>query len=528
MTMEATGANNLEYNTIGSPLKSVIQSSNRRNQNRTQIGNLGLDYMINNKNIISIASNYNYRWRRRADNILSNSTDWNNTLINSTNKYYNDEDYSNNLDITSGYKMKFDNTKHELNTNITYSGSWNEDLLNMKNLTGTDFSNQNNHRKDNFNVVTGQMDYYHPFSEKSHYETGLKYNYRKVNSDYWDEIEDINGSWVRNGSNDDNFIYKENIASVYGLYDKKMKNFKFQAGLRIEQTVINSAQSLGNVVIENNYLDYFPNALVSQTFSTTNEIQLSYTRRINRPSYSNLNPFTEYFNLQNISKGNPYLKPEYVNSVDLGYLKYFSTSSFSSSIFYRDTKNLINRITTATDSGFTYTTYENLTGSKSYGIELIYSGDILKWWNINANVSYFGTQLDNSNITGLSDNSNYSWNGKLNSNIKIPKIIEIQMSYNYQGKTITAQGYNDPINSFDILLKKNIMNKRASISFRVVDLFNTLKYTYHINGINFTQVTDRKRVTRTAFIIFTYNFGTNNSGMDKKKKKENIIKDEDE
>ncbi|MCX6165854.1 MAG: carboxypeptidase regulatory-like domain-containing protein, partial [Ignavibacteriae bacterium] len=135
MTMKATGVNDLEYFSIESPFKSVIQSSNRRNQNRTHIGNFGLDYMINQKNIISVASNYNYRWRRRMDNILANSIDWNNIIINSYDKYYDEEDNSNDFDIKGSYKMKFDNFKHELNTNFTYSGSWNEDILYMKNLS---------------------------------------------------------------------------------------------------------------------------------------------------------------------------------------------------------------------------------------------------------------------------------------------------------------------------------------------------------------------------------------------------------
>ncbi|MCX6164158.1 MAG: outer membrane beta-barrel protein, partial [Ignavibacteriae bacterium] len=98
------------------------------------------------------------------------------------------------------------------------------------------------------------------------------------------------------------------------------------------------------------------------------------------------------------------------------------------------------------------------------------------------------------------------------------------------GKTVTAQGYNEPVTSFDILLKKTLINKRASISFKIVDLFNTLKYTYHINSMDFTQISDRKRITRTAFLILTYTIGSDESGLDKRKKKkeENGNKDEEE
>lgn len=529
MTMEATGSNNLDYLSTSSPFGSVTQGSNRRNQNRTHIGNIGMDYFIDKANIFSLTSIYNYRWRKRVDNILINSFDQENILVNASNEYYTDEDKSNNFEISSGYKHKFDKPMEELTTGFTYSGSWNEDVLNLRNLSGSDLINQNNYRNDNFNTITGQMDYVHPFNENSHYETGLKYNNRKINSGFWNETADINGNWKRDGLNDNSFLYKENIVSAYGMYINKIKNFKIQAGLRAEQSLIISEQAIGSVEYENNYLAFFPSASISQKLSATNELQLSYVRRINRPSYRSLNPFIEYFDLQNISKGNPYLKPEYVNSIELGYIKYFASSSFSTSVFYRDTKNVINRVTTATDSGFTYTTYENLSNSKSYGAELIYAGDITKWWNINANGSYFRTVLDIGNINGISDNSNYTWNGKINSNIKIPKILEIQMSYNYQGKTITAQGYNDPISSFDIVLKRNIIDKRASISFKIVDLFNALKYTYHIEGNSFTQISDRKRVTRTAFLTFTYKFGKGDSTLDKKKKKEdNGNKDEDE
>ena len=171
---------------------------------------------------------------------------------------------------------------------------------------------------------------------------------------------------------------------------------------------------------ENNYFSYFPSLFLKQSLPNSFEVQTSFTRRINRPGMQSLNPFVNYSDPQNLRVGNPYLKPEYVNGVELGVVKYLTTFSFTSSVFYRLTTDVITRYSTFDSSGISTNTVENLSKAKTYGVEVIGSGSILKWWFVNASASYFKTDLEGNISSAELNNSGYSWTSKLISNMTFP------------------------------------------------------------------------------------------------------------
>jgi outer membrane receptor protein involved in Fe transport len=250
----------------------------------------------------------------------------------------------------------------------------------------------------------------------------------------------------------------------------------------------------------------------------TNELQLNYSRRINRPRLAILNPFIDYSDPLNLSQGNPYLRPEYVNSFQFGYTKYLTFATLSSDIFYKQTNDMMTRITTADSSGATMTTFSNLNSSKSYGLELTMNGHPFKWWNFNADATYFRTLLNGNDQNAALSNDNYSYTAKLSNNFSVTNLFDLQISYNYQGPTVLAQGRMDPVQSFDVAIKKDILNGKGSIGFRVSDLFNQVKYTSITNGIGFVQDMTRIRSSRNAFITFSYRFGTDGKGNKPTKK----------
>jgi outer membrane receptor protein involved in Fe transport len=186
------------------------------------------------------------------------------------------------------------------------------------------------------------------------------------------------------------------------------------------------------------------------------------------------------------------LKPEYVNAFELGYLRYFSSIVLTNSIFYKQTNNVINRIISVSDSGVSLMTFENLAKAESYGIEFILTGNILKWWNINGNFSYFKTIISGG-ANGELDNNSYNWSTKFMTSMSFPKIIDVQISYNYSGKILTAQGSLEPFQSMDIAMKKDFMQKKVSLSLRVSDIFNTMKFAYNSSGTGFITNFVRKK-----------------------------------
>ncbi len=498
------------------------------------LGTVGIDYDINKDNFIGASVSYSNRNRDR--NSTSLYQNYNQLYIPTF--YYdrrnNDGEKEEGLDANLNYRKKFEKRGQELTASFQYSNSIEKNTLNIteRNL---DFNNnplpgnnylENDYTNERFDSYSIQADYTHPLKEdianptkmKSKFEVGFKSLFRKTDSDFRVENYDYTTNQFEPNyflSND--FLYKEQIHAVYGTFENTYKKFGYQVGLRLEEALTKSEQMVTNSTYENNYFSWFPSIFMKQGITTTTEAQISFTRRINRPRLQNLNPFIDYSDPQNLRSGNPYLKPEYINGVELGFVKYLSTVALTSSVFYRITEDVITRYITVDSNGISTMTPKNLNKATTYGLEFIGNGALAKWWNFNASASYFRTELDgNLNSTEL-NNSGYSWTAKLISNMSFPKIIDFQLSMFLQGKNVTPQGYTEPMFSTDIAFKKDFMKKRMSFGVRISDLFNTQKFGFNSNTSTFNTTFERRRDSRTLYLTFTYRIGTDDKKQQRKK-----------
>lgn len=498
------------------------------------LGTVGIDYDINKDNFIGASVSYSHRNRDRNSSSLYQNY---NQLYIPTFFYdrkNNDGEIEDGLDANLNFRKKFEKRGQELTASFQYSNSIEKNTLNIteRNL---DFNNnplpgnnylENDYTNERFDSYTIQADYTHPLKEdianptkmKSKFEVGFKSLFRKTDSDFKVEDYDYNvNQFVPNNLLSNDFLYKEQIHAVYGTFENTYKKFGYQVGIRLEEALTNSEQKVTNSTYENNYFSWFPNIFMKQGITTTTEAQISFTRRINRPRLQNLNPFIDYSDPQNLRAGNPYLKPEYVNGVELGFVKYLSTVALTSSVFYRITEDVITRYITVDSNGISLVTPRNLNKATTYGLEFIGNGALTKWWNFNASASYFRTELDgNLNSTEL-NNSGYSWTAKLISNMSFPKIIDVQLSMFLQGKNVTPQGYTEPMFSADFALKKDFMKKRMSLGLRISDLFNTQKFGFSSNTSTFNTTFERRRDSRTLFLTFTYRMGSDDKKQQRKK-----------
>jgi len=491
----------------------------------SHIGGLGVDYDINRKISIGLSSHYNYRTRNSFDKSNYGNFD---ALMNPTDLYNRDNfsiETGDGYEVALNYKMKFEKPKKELTAQTSYSFRKEDENANV---FQTNFTNsgiplyplylENDYTNDKDYLGLIQVDYYDPIGEEGKFELGYKSNFRKTNSNYRADVFDNNQLiWINIPNVTNDFIYNTQTHAVYTNYGLKLGSFAFQTGIRLEQTITNANQVTQNKNFDKNYFGIFPSIFLTQSITKTQDIQISYTRRINRPRSGAVNPFIDYSDPQNLRAGNPDLNPEYINSFEMGYLKYFDNFSLTSNLFYKLTNDVINRITVLTDSGVTFTTFKNLATSNSYGLELIASGQLLKWWFLNGNFSYFRSIVKGNYGEGDLDNSSYTWSARLNSTFSFPNLFDMQFAYNYNGKIVTAQGTTDPFQSFDFALKKDLFDKKFSIGFRVSDLFNSFKFSTTSTGLNFSQTGSRKRDSRNAFITVTYRFGTDDKSQRKKR-----------
>jgi outer membrane receptor protein involved in Fe transport len=167
------------------------------------------------------------------------------------------------------------------------------------------------------------------------------------------------------------------------ILGNKSVRFSYQAGFRIEDTRIGTELFETGEKNKKEYLNLFPSGHFAYELPGENTLQVSYSRRINRPYYRLLSPFYNFINPYYLRTGNPDLDPEFTHSMELGYMKSWKIASLSSAIYYRHSDGVIQRIQTVNDEGVMIARPENLSIERSYGVELIYSMDPFSWWNLN-------------------------------------------------------------------------------------------------------------------------------------------------
>jgi outer membrane receptor protein involved in Fe transport len=297
-------------------------------------------------------------------------------------------------------------------------------------------------------------------------------------------------------------------------------------------------------------ISLFPSFFVSQKLKNDQELQINYTRRINRPNPFQLNPFTDYSDSLNISRGNPDLKPEFTNSVELSYEKTFrNRDNFLASVYFKNTNDLITRYQVTendiiTNKEILVNSYINANSSYVTGLELIGKNKINRWWDLTSNLNLYTSKINISDPNQPKQDQFVSWFGKVNNTFKLPKNFTLQISGDYQSKTIlppggsnsnnnrgfggmfgaptASQGYVRATYGVDAAVKFEFLkNKQASISLNVNDIFRTRRQDIHSESAYFVQDAFRRRDAQIFRLNFNWRFGKFDATLFKRKNMKN-------
>lgn len=525
-----SGGMNERYNYINSESYFTDETSSGKRRMQGHMLKLGLDLYIDQMNTLGFTGSY--RNSKRSRNDIANDLVY--SLDGSlTSRFYNttfSDDKGNNLVLALNYMLKFKTPQQVFTADLSYSTDTDDDFTNTFETyiepVVTEPENRNEKTFEKNKSLTGELNYIHPFSKDAKLETGYRGSYKQRDNNFTSEQFDYStGGYIIDNNTSNNFIYKEQIHALYAIYTNKIGDFGFSLGTRIEQTFIKGDLKNNNQTFDKSYIDFFPSASISQKLSKSSEIQLSYSRRVNRPRFRQLNPFVSISMMggtNNLMQGNPDLDPEFTNSVELSYIHYFPFATLTPTLFYRNTTNQIARTRSLIDSITTLTTFVNYNKSKSYGGELIINTQPVKSWTLNGSFSYYKTEVDATNIGSGLTNSSYVWSARASSTLSLPADLSLQLTYFYSGKNVTAQGTFDPFSMFDAALKKDFFDKRLSLTFRVSDIFESAKFKANINGTGFSETFERTHDQRNFFLNLSYRFGQQEKkGMDKGKKRNN-------
>ncbi len=452
-----TDGNVNRYNYTDTPT-SIYQTLKTKNKGAFAFGSLGLDYFVTNRTTFSLTG------------IHVHGQFEPNQLLNITNNIFfpsgTETDYSqrtvntNRVFDANGVQFAFKHLFPKEGENITadlnyFSGMNDNNALTVTNyLTGLPGSPSGSIEQQKVDgsgtnkFLTIQTDYVHPFSSATKLEAGLRMNTHHLLSNtytYYDTTGKGNYYSVPTAST--NYNNTNNVYAAYVSFTSAIKDFGYQAGLRAESSNYTGELINEKMNFSNSYpISLFPSLFLSQKFKNKQELQISYTRRINRPNFFQLIPFTDYSDSLNITRGNPNLLPEFTNSVEFSYLKTMKgNNTFLASIYYKKTNQLITRYVDTFTNAISgkpdlVNTWINANYSQTVGAEFTAVNTISSWMDLTTNVNIYNSYINTTNIAA-SQPALWSWFGKLNANFKLPWKLKLQVTGFYQSKS------NMPVNS---------------------------------------------------------------------------------
>jgi outer membrane receptor protein involved in Fe transport len=513
-------------------------------------GRFGFDYFMDIRNTLTVTGNF----ARGGFEPYATSNIQVDSAINALGygssyqeRVSNSEFMFRNKGAQVSFKHNFPKSGHEWSGDVTYNKGRNEN----SSVIATDYLDQAYNFKNRYNQlqvgrgenenVTLQTDYSNPISATMKIEGGARAQIRKINSENIITIAGIQNATIYNS--------QDNIYAAYATFSNRIKNFGYQLGMRLESssyegTLENKGQSFNTDFP----ISAFPSLFISQKLKGDDELQFNYSRRINRPNFFQLFPFTDYTDSLNISRGNPGLQPEFTNSLELSFSKMFKNKdNLLVSAYFKHTTDLITRIQlplydTVLDKVVPVNTYENANSSYVMGLELTSRNKVTKFWDMIVNANLFTSKID---LVGLPDPDQFpSYFFKLNNTFRLPKNFTFQLSGDYQSKTISspggrgsgggggmfggggmgggsssaAQGFIRPNYGVDAALRFDFMkNKVASLSLNVNDIFRTKVYDQHTETIYFVQDVQRRRDPQVFRLNFNYRFGKFDASLFKRK-----------
>lgn len=459
----------------------------------------GIDWNINKKNTISFTFGFRYGTGKDTSTLFNENANvqYEERIPYSLyNQYGNNSRTNMNFNGAVNYKKTFDMKGRELVIDLSYNqhtgnnNSWSVQqyelprLYNYYQKTLTKSLNRN---------TNAQIDFVTPVGNGGRIETGYKFSYRAIGQDYSLYDTYTENQWAMDSSQLNNFQYNEYLNAAYFIYSNTfMDKLQVQLGLRGEIANTLSDLKSQDTAYKKNYYNLFPTVHIKYEINDEHSLKLSYSRRVQRPNIWQLNPFRDISDRQNVRCGNPYLDPEFANSVELGYQLNIKKTSFGVTAFYRNRTNMISRYTTldTLDNGevYTITSYQNLNSSHNIGCELFYGQKIWKFWKINASFNFYRNIINSNDLLDENLARNWEWQLRLNQTFSFGKNWDIQLNFRYSSPKLTTgtmgwgtggvgQGRRSARYTLDFAVKKGFFKNSFVVSLNVRDLLFMVNQT---------------------------------------------------
>lgn len=526
------------------PVTNIFQTNDAEFKGLFFTGRGGFDWFLNNRNTLSMSGNMHGGEMNSSDiiDIHTDSLTFGNIFASRDAIRTSDSKRQfRNFGSQISYKHLFPKEGKEwtADANLNGSRSKNEGFFATQILDAVTGSTQQKQTgKGSNEFFTFQTDFVNPLGNGLKMELGARAairNFRSENATFQDSLAD--GAFFRVPGFADRYKFNDQVFAGYGTFSQSFKKWGYQIGLRAESSQYTGTLLDTDSTFNVNFpLQLFPSVFLTYKLNEEDQIQLSYTRRINRPSFFQLIPFPDFSDSLNLSRGNPNLVPEFNNSLELNYQKIFSKGhNLLVSAYYKRSTNLLTRYLFQEYDPELYqdtviiSTYQNANYSQAYGMEFTAKNTFWKILEFTTNINLYNSLVNATNVQEGLENQQFTYFFKENISLKLPKNYTIQLNGSYQsrtafdtggasrgghgggggwgGPTSTAQGYTIPVWYTDISIRKDLWKRTGSITLSMQDIFRSRRTGSFTESDYFSQDTWRRRDPQLVRVNFSYRFG---------------------
>jgi outer membrane receptor protein involved in Fe transport len=504
---------------------SVIQQGHAVTTGPFQMIRTGVDFNMDKHNTFSLSGNIGFGHHpsvgAQTTSYLDQHDDLDSTSARTSYSGNNFVFTHANFDYTHAFKRS--NEKWSADAALeTYHGN-NNGNYNMQYLSKSDSAISSPYLQQysgygHAHTLTLQSDFTDPFPDgKTKFDAGIKVilNGNHSFNDFQDNFGqgyyvDTNASY--------NYSYTNSTYAAYSSFTQHLSDrFSYMAGLRFEQY-----QYTGHLLDSTggsfgyHMTGLYPSLFLTEKLGSddVSELHLNFSRRVNRPQWWQITPQINYSNPQNPQAGNPQIRPENTNLVELGYNTQFGNIGFNSTLYLKNTLDPMTAYNIPLSKDTLLSTYENANYTNTYGAEIIVRTPITKWWDATTNLNFFQTDINADNLSQGLSNSGFSWFAKLNSNMKLFNSYTFQLTGNYNAENYIAQGKVLPAGGMDMAIRRDFLkNHSGTVVISLSDVFNTerTRIDTYTPGV-FFQDAITKPETRVLKVNFTYSFGRELNG----------------
>jgi outer membrane receptor protein involved in Fe transport len=503
----------IEKDGNGEVLNEFKRETRENYKELSNIGNGGIIYPFKERNSLEISGEFFYA---ESDNSSTAKTVTDDKEAGENEIYTTDRVFTGlelEWQLGAAYEHEFEKEEHTLAVDVAYGRYAEEEDNNfVEEYTLPEYREDITH----YRITKGgpvtelALEYANPLPGDREIELGYDGEFLTDNISNLSQYQ-ANGSWIYDPNRTNDFNFTQNINSVWGIFTQEIESFSLSAGLRAEQVNITSRliQEPTDSIIPNDYSKLYPSFNITYEKGDNEQIQLNYSKRVNRADSDEHNPFAEYDDPRTREVGNPYLKPEVIHSFELGYLYQKDNFSIIPTVYYRYKKDAFTEIREIVEDSILQTSLTNLDVEKAGGFELAVTGNIKDRVGLNFSANFFYSTLDASNLGYSSNNSQFNWDAKLIANFTLTKTTFAQLNAYYRSGRQTAQGYFEPIPLFNLGFRQDLFRKRASLSLTISDVFSSVEWESITDTPDLYQHTTYGRNSQIIYLGFTYRFGKN-------------------